>query len=241
MEEQTARHEQAALTEQPQPQSQPPAVPLVRRRVWDGETFAVLLLVFVLLLGAYFRFVGLNWDDGTHLHPDERFLTDVANRMQPVGDPLAYLRTSESTLNPHNLGFDFFVYGHFPMIATRYVAEWVSNLCEAFPGRCDYNYNHYDGIHLVGRALSGLVDLVAVAVTFFIGRRLYDWQVGLLGALLLALAVMPIQQSHFFTTDNWATVFSVLTMYAAGSGNGRAKALVGAFRPVHGAGAGFAY
>src|SRR5690606_3565450 len=43
----------------------------------------------------------------------------------------------------------------------------------------------------------------------------YDWRVGLLGALLLALAVMPIQQSHFFTTDNWATVFSVLTMYAA--------------------------
>src|SRR6266536_3295484 len=27
------------------------------------------LLVVILLLGAYFRFVGLNWDNGQHLHP----------------------------------------------------------------------------------------------------------------------------------------------------------------------------
>src|SRR5690606_1439178 len=31
-----------------------------------------------MLVGGYFRFVGLNWDDFSHLHPDERFLTQVA-------------------------------------------------------------------------------------------------------------------------------------------------------------------
>jgi len=179
------------------------------------ESYAVVFLLFILLVGAYFRFTGLNWDDGTHLHPDERFLTGVAAALQPVSDPLAYLRTSESTLNPYNAGFGFYVYGNLPMTVTRYVAEWVSQLCNGFEGVCTRAYSGYDGVHLVGRALSGLIDLVAVAFTFLIGRRLYDWRAGLLAALLLALAVLPIQQSHFFTMDNWSAAFATVAMYFA--------------------------
>ena len=33
--------------------------------------------------------------------------------------------------------------------------------------------------------------------------------------LLLALAVMPIQQSHFFTMDNWAAGLTTMTLYTA--------------------------
>jgi YYY domain-containing protein len=70
-------------------------------------------------------------------------------------------------------------------------------------------------VQLVGRFLSALVDLVAVFFTFLLARRLYDWRAGLFAALLLALAVMPIQQSHFFTMDNWATAFVTAGIYAA--------------------------
>lgn len=35
--------------------------------VWD------VLMIGVLLIGAYFRFVGISWDSVYHLHPDERF------------------------------------------------------------------------------------------------------------------------------------------------------------------------
>ena len=49
-----------------------------------------MLLIVVMLIGGYFRFAGLNWDDFTHLHPDERFLTDVAQglgrQLNPSGD-----------------------------------------------------------------------------------------------------------------------------------------------------------
>src|SRR4051812_18287215 len=34
-----------------------------------------VLLVGIVLLGGYLRFNGLNWDDFSALHPDERFLT----------------------------------------------------------------------------------------------------------------------------------------------------------------------
>ena len=181
------------------------------------EKAAIAGLILVLLLGAAFRFTGLNWDDNHHLHPDERFLTDVATRLETTSDPLVYLRTSESPLNPYNHGFPTFVYGNFPMTVTRYAAEWATALCGSFGSGdlCRYTFTAYNGIHLVGRVLSGLMDLLSILFIFLIGRRLYSWRAGLLGALLMALAVMPIQQSHFFTMDNWAAGLSTMAVYMA--------------------------
>jgi len=184
------------------------------------EALVLLALLAVLALGAYFRFAGLNWDNDSHLHPDERFLTIVGSSLSGVDNPLDYLRTSVSTLNPYNFGQSFYVYGNFPMTATRYAAEWVAGACDALTRQggepfCDYTYTGYDGIQLVGRALSALVDLFSVLLTFLMARRLYNWRAGLFAAFLLAVAVMPIQQSHFFTMDNWATAATTLALYAA--------------------------
>ena len=186
---------------------------------FSWESASVLLLILVLLVAAYFRFSGLNWDENYHLHPDERFLTIVASSLQSVSDPISYLRTSESTLNPYNIGQTFYVYGNFPMTITRYIAEGANYACSYLGdldvSLCTHNFTAYDGVHLLGRFLSGLLDLLSIFFTFLIGRRLYDWRVGILSALLLALAVMPIQQSHFFTMDNWAAGITTMTLYTA--------------------------
>ncbi|MFZ0544035.1 MAG: glycosyltransferase family 39 protein, partial [Candidatus Promineifilaceae bacterium] len=178
------------------------------------ESLAVLFLLLILIVGAYFRFTGLNWDDTYHLHPDERFLTDTAGLLK-VTDPLTYLKTSKSTLNPYNVGKTFYVYGNFPLTMTRIAAEIVDGVCQNFENLCQYHFTAYDGIHLVGRFLSALVDLISILFIFLTGRRLYDWRAGLIAALLLALAVLPIQQSHFFTMDNWAATLTTMTMYGA--------------------------
>ncbi|MEW5989339.1 MAG: glycosyltransferase family 39 protein, partial [Chloroflexota bacterium] len=194
-------------------------------------TIEYLLLVLILLLGAYFRFTGLDWDGSYHLHPDERFLTDTTSLLKPAPDPLTYLRTSQSPMNPYNVGKGFYVYGNFPMTVTRFTAEWVNAICALFPVQpgtaappdvtgltafgCRYNFAAYDGVHLLGRFLSGLLDLATILFTFLIGRRLYDGRVGLLGALLYALAVLPIQQAHFYTMDSWAAALATITLYAA--------------------------
>ncbi|MCA9924235.1 MAG: hypothetical protein KC421_17785, partial [Anaerolineales bacterium] len=80
------------------------------RNRWEPITTAILLLI--LLLAAYFRFSGLNWDASYHLHPDERFLTIVGSALRGAPDPITYLKTSESPLNPYNVGQTFFVYGN---------------------------------------------------------------------------------------------------------------------------------
>ena len=186
------------------------------------ESISWILLLLILILGGYFRFVGLNWDDFTHLHPDERFLTIVTSGLQPAENFLTYLRTSESGLNPYNQpNVPLYVYGNFPMTMTYIFAQqadsWVPLICgenaESF--WCGRNLLGYDGVHLVGRALSGLTDLISILFTFLIGRRLYGRGVGLLAAFFMATAVMPIQQSHFYTMDNWAAMMTTIAIYMA--------------------------
>ncbi|HET6319911.1 MAG TPA: glycosyltransferase family 39 protein, partial [Chloroflexota bacterium] len=206
------------------------------RSAAPGGRLEWLLLALILLVGAYFRFVGLNWDAGHHLHPDERFLTMVegaikpaiANRtvrdgpvqFTPAGLAEIYFDTQRSGLNPHNVGFGFYVYGTFPLFVVRLTAD-------------AFNSVGYDKVHLLGRALSGVADLGTVVLTFLIGRRLYDARVGLLAAAFVALCVLHIQQAHFFVFDSFLVTLIAASFYfcvdIAETGRWRAFLLAGLF------------
>ncbi len=161
-----------------------------------------LLLVYVLAAGAFLRFTGIDWDEDQHLHPDERFLTMVSSAITPVESLGDYFDTANSSLNPHNRGYTFYVYGTLPLIVVRYVGEWLE-------------MTGYGDIHLVGRALSATVDLLTVLLVFLTAERLYDRRVGWLAAAFAAVAVLPIQQSHFYTVDTFASFFMMLAIYFA--------------------------
>lgn len=164
-----------------------------------GKTLRVLatiaLLLAILGAAAYLRLVGVDWDENQHLHPDERFLTMVGSDMTPVGSLAEYFDTNRSTLNPNNIGHGFFVYGDLPIILVRYAGEAVRMT------------SYYD-LHLVGRVVSALADLLTLLLLFFIGRRLFDWRIGLLAAALYAAAALPIQLSHFYTVDTLTSLFA---------------------------------
>src|SRR3990172_300666 len=161
-----------------------------------------LLFALVLVTAASLRLVGIDWDEDQHVHPDERFLTGVVASLEGVDSLGEYFDTANSSLNPNNRGAGFFVYGTLPVFLVRYMAEAVGA-------------TGYDQIHLVGRALSALADLGVVALVYFIGSRLVDKRVGLLAAAFSALAVMQIQQSHFWTVDNFGNFFTLLTLLFA--------------------------
>ena len=159
-----------------------------------------ILLIGVLLVGAYLRFSGSNWGDLQHQHPDELFLTSVTYDIQPVHSLAEYFNTAKSTLNPHNTGHGFFVYGTLPVFIVRGLADLTHQL---------------GSLQQFGRHMSALADLAAVALLYFLVRRLYGARVGFLAALFSALAVEQIQQSHFYTTDNFATFFMLLAAFFA--------------------------
>src|SRR5258708_399416 len=127
-----------------------------RRATFERKNVIIgVLLVLIFAAGAYFRFVGENLDDYTHLHPDERFLTGVANSLggslQPSGDSaLAAQQTAIcqvrypdtggastsifdslcSTWYPKNAnnGTGLYVYGELPMYIVKGVALTLNDL-----------------------------------------------------------------------------------------------------------------
>ena len=181
-----------------------------------------LIFLIVLLMGAYFRLVGINWGEYQYLHPDERFLVWVGTDISPLkcADPALsfnecppeqqtwmgfsdYFDTAASNLNPHNRGHGFYVYGTLPMFLTRYVVEWV------------YGHSGFNEMTNIGRALSALADLLTLLLVYAIASRLYDQRIGLLAAAFTAGTVLLIQQSHFFTMDTFLNFFIYLAIYFA--------------------------
>ncbi len=182
----------------------------------------ILLLLAILAFGAYFRFVGLNWDDGTHIHPDERFLTMVTSTIKPPADLAEYFNSATSPLNPYNYpNFPLFVYGDLPVFITRYTASLLDGACQLNSSLCTLRdnqpvvYASYEDVNLLGRFLSGVLDLLTLLFMFLIGRRLGqgDKRVGLLAAALGAATVLQIQQAHFYTADIFASFFATAALY----------------------------
>ncbi len=164
--------------------------PVVSSDMASGPSFALpspksekttwkagLLLAVIFFIGAYFRFTGLNWDQGQHQHPDERFISMVADQIKDVNGIGAYFDTDHSPLNP--LPFGSYSYGMFPLFFTHMVAEWIG-------------MSSYDPVTIVGRVMSGLFDLFALWMLYLLGTRLYNKRIGLLAAALGAAAVLPI-------------------------------------------------
>jgi 4-amino-4-deoxy-L-arabinose transferase-like glycosyltransferase len=171
------------------------------RRQRTADLLVVAGLIAILLVGLAFRAMNLRgWDGLNFLHPDERFVAMTVERLQLPGSLREYLDTAVSPLNPRNYeGSRFFVYGTLPMTLTR--------LAVAVSGAFGLSE-----IIVAGRALSAIFDLVACLALFFLGRRVYGRAAGLLAAALYAVTVMPIQQAHFFTTDNFGVAFTTLAL-----------------------------
>ena len=94
--------------------------PVLRKKSINQALITVFLLALILIVGGYFRFLNINWDESYHLHPDERYLSMVLNSIRPVESIKDYFNTQTSSLNPNTHGYTFFVYGTFPLFLIRY-------------------------------------------------------------------------------------------------------------------------
>ena len=208
-----------AIHERPAPvaaDAATPAAPRVARR----SPLPAILLGLILIVGAFFRFQGLNWDDGMLLHPDELHVTDViANRIHAPDLSLLF-DPDRSPLNPRSVdprAYDPnsgvsprprpFAYGSLPLFATDFVA-WLWGQVTAT------NWNEFWSIFRVGRVLTGTVDLITVALTFGLARRLYGTAAGLFAAACVSVATMHVQLAHFFVMDTWTAMFVTAALWA---------------------------
>lgn len=152
-----------------------------------------LSLLAIVVLAASLRFIGLDWDQDTHLNPDERFLTFVVGALRWPSSFGDYLNQARSTLNPRNVGYTSFVYGTFPTTLLKSVTLALHQTA-------------YDQVALLGRGLSAIFDLVSVVLVFSLAQMLYrDSRAALLAGFLYATSALAIQYAHFFVVDSFAT------------------------------------
>lgn len=160
-------------------------------------------LVVIFAAGAMLRLIGLNWDAGNHLHPDERFISMVEERIEFPKTLAGYFDSASSPLNPYNREFGSFVYGTLPMFATKVIAKAIGN-------------DGYGGAYLVGRTLSTIADLFSVWLVYLLARRFSrDRRVALAAAGLLAFCPLALQLSHFWNVDTFLTAFSTAALLGA--------------------------
>ena len=183
-------------------------------------SFYMLLLILVVALGL--RLNGINWDQGFAFHPDER---DIYMRSGCMYDLLAeapnaldcgyvrdesdaeaglpsigtFLDKDRSPLNPH----------WFPLGSILiYILVLFRSIVELFT-----DVNPMD-MRYVGRPLAALADVGSVAMVFVLGRRFYGTGVGLLAAGFTSLAVIHIQNSHFFRPETFSVFFTLVSFWA---------------------------
>lgn len=166
-----------------------------------------ILLLLIILIGGFFRFYNLNWDNNYHLHPDERFLTMVGNAMVVPETFSDYLNPQESTFNPGNIGFRFFVYGLFPVSLNKITAVLFNN-------------DNYNDFTIQGRFISAILDTFVVLLIFGTLKLLenkykLNIKIKYFASFLYAILVLPIQLSHFFAVDTFLNLFTFASFFFA--------------------------
>ncbi|MGE0601824.1 MAG: DUF2298 domain-containing protein [Dehalococcoidia bacterium] len=195
--------------------------PLPRRRAaalleFEGAlSFArlwPLALIAIVILGGAIRFHGLGWDqpEGAsaplQMHPDERFLSLVSDRLDWPDSVGGYFDTENSPLNPYNDGqTNSYVYGTFPLFLVKAVATMAGD-DPSGPG------NSYEHTVEWGRRVTAAFDTATILLVFLLGSSVFNRKIGVLAALLYALSVLPTQLAHFWTMDPYLAFFGTLTV-----------------------------
>lgn len=170
-------------------------------------------LVIIMAVGAFLRLFDVDWDAGTHIHPDERFLTMLGNAAQLPSSFLQYLNPAASPLSAANINcpgtcpYSFFVYGILPITLNKLLAVPLG-------------HDNYNDFTLQGRVMSAVCDIIVLYVVYKTAQLLEERlrlppAVKYLAAGFYAVAVLPIQLSHFYTVDMFLNVFTVLSFYFA--------------------------
>ncbi len=140
----------------------------------------------ILTLALILRWYGINWDEGWHLHPDERMLIMVADKVHLFDH-----------MNP-----EFFNYGSLPIYILKAVAQILAYFFST-------PVAGYDGLLSIGRGISVALEIGTIILIYKTALLLFDNQkkVGQFAAILYTIAFFPIQNSHFFIVDNFLNIF----------------------------------
>ena len=157
---------------------------------------ALLILAGIIAIAAAFRFYGLGWGAPFfHFHIDEHYVFVGADLMR---------RSMRAAAESDK----FFMYSPLPMYlvnALRTGYELVAHPLNLTVPQDQTTYM------VLGRAISATFGTATIPVVYAIGTRLSGRVAGLLSAAFLAVTVLHLRDSHFFSVDLSMVFFCALT------------------------------
>src|SRR5687767_12693166 len=103
------------------------------------------VLFLIILLGAFFRFSNLNWDQGFTYHPDERNIAAAVTRIK----------------FPHDLDPKFHAYNGFSVYLIRLIGEAVAKITNNQDWLTDWGK-----INLIGRSISATTSTLSIPLLY---------------------------------------------------------------------------
>lgn len=163
------------------------------KKLLPGQSVLVNLhryAIGLLLVSAYFvRSYGRGWDNYTHMHPDERMLMMVTDRIS----------------FPDKLYPDFFNYGSLPIYLLKGFVQFLDSQLGLIN-----TITYSPDLLSSGRLLSTIFDLGTIIFVFFLARAIHSKRsntFAIISSTIYAFMFFPIQNSHFFVVDVYVTFF----------------------------------
>lgn len=151
------------------------------------HTYAIIcIIIFSYLVRSF----GRDWDGFTHMHPDERMLMMVTEKISI----------------PEKIYPDFFNYGTLPIYLLRLLAQFVAGQS----GNSFSATSYGPGLLSLGRFLSTIFDLGTIFAIYSIVRFIFGKKyktMSLFAMLIYGMMFFTIQNSHFFVVDVFVTFF----------------------------------
>lgn len=176
--------------------------------------FKSKLLILILVLATLLRFIGLMPNIA---HSDEGYVQDISwgliNNIVTHGD-----------FNPHSFKYGTWEYYlqaavAAPVLGIAYFGEVANTkISSSFASKSlDFNsfFNEavrkYERILVAfGRGETAFFGVASVFVLYLIGKKLFGEKIGLLSALIFAIAPLHVRDSHYITTDVLFVFFTLL-------------------------------
>ena len=181
------------------------------RQLWDDITLQfrkyfneILIIGGLLILALILRLWGTGFGLPYEYHIDENQYVRQAATMGTRG------------LNPADwFNPPFFKY----ILLSEYGALYgVGRLLGWFASTSDFGAKltvDPTWLYLLGRWTSALMGSITVIIIYWTGKKAYNRMTGILGALLTAIAFLPVRESHFAVNDAAATLWISLAILSS--------------------------
>lgn len=151
-----------------------------------------LILFWILVIGALFRFYNLGWGEGFFFHPDEN---NIAGSISQLEWP---------KLHPH-----FFAYGHFSIYLVYFWHQFLS----FFKNQAFLTLVPFSQAVYTLRFFSATASVLTILMIYKIAKKIFGSPAAIIAALLTCFVPGLIQAAHFGTTESLLTFILLTTFY----------------------------